>query len=209
MNKIKFLFAALAVVFTTSVIAQTTVTGTIMNAELNAPLLGANIVVKGTTKGAIADFDGNFTLTTDVASGEVVISYIGYISQTLPFSGDTDLGNIILKSSEVGLDEIMITASVAVDRKTPVAVSTIKAQDIALKLSTQEFPEILKSTPGVYATRAGGGYGDGRVNLRGFDSNNTWRYIFRFGALPINTLPVHDYNALSRTNSDHRHGENA
>lgn len=184
MNKIKFLFVALAIVFTTSVIAQSTVTGTVMDAELNTPLLGANIVVKGTTKGAIADFDGNFTLTTDAATGEVVISYIGYISQTLPFSGDTDLGNIILKSSEVGLDEIMITASVAVDRKTPVAVSTIKAEDIALKLSTQEFPEILKSTPGVYATRAGGGYGDGRVNLRGFDSNNI--------AVMINGVPVND-----------------
>jgi len=71
-----------------------------------------------------------------------------------------------------------------VDRKTPVAVSTIKAQDIALKLSTQEFPEILKSTPGVYATRAGGGYGDGRVNLRGFDSNNI--------AVMINGVPVND-----------------
>jgi len=185
MKKItQFLFVALAMVFSTSVLAQSTVTGTIMDSELNAPLFGANIVVKGTTKGAIADFDGKFTLTTDLASGEIVISYIGYISQTLAFNGDTDLGTITLKSSEVGLDEIMIVASVAVDRKTPVAVSTIKSEDIALKLSTQEFPEILKSTPGVYATRAGGGYGDGRVNLRGFDSNNI--------AVMINGVPVND-----------------
>jgi len=179
---IKFLFVALAVVFSSTAFAQSTVTGTIIDTE--APLLGANIVVKGTTKGAISDFDGKFTLTTDAASGEVVISYVGYISQTIAFSGSQDLGTITLSPSQVGLEEILITASVAVDRKTPVAVSTIRAEDIALKLSTQEFPEILKSTPGVYATRAGGGYGDGRVNLRGFDSNNI--------AVMINGVPVND-----------------
>ncbi len=76
-----------------------------------------------------------------------------------------NLGIIKLESSQVGLEEIQIIASVAVDRKTPVAVSTIKAADIELKLGTQEFPEILKSTPGVYATKTGGGFGDGKIRL--------------------------------------------
>jgi iron complex outermembrane receptor protein len=181
---IQFLFVAAVMVSSTVVMAQSTVTGTVMDAELNAPLLGANIVVKGTTKGAISDFDGKFSLTTDAASGEVVISYVGYTSQTIAFNGSQDLGTVTLSPSQIGLQEVLLLASVAVDRKTPVAVSTIKAEDIALKLSTQEFPEILKSTPGVYATRAGGGYGDGRVNLRGFDSNNI--------AVMINGVPVND-----------------
>ena len=183
-KSIKILFVAAVMVFSTVVMAQSTVTGTVMDAELNAPLLGANIVVKGTTKGAISDFDGKFLLTTDAASGEVVISYVGYTSQTIAFNGSQDLGTVTLSPSQIGLQEVLLLASVAVDRKTPVAVSTIKAEDIALKLSTQEFPEILKSTPGVYATRAGGGYGDGRVNLRGFDSNNI--------AVMINGVPVND-----------------
>ena len=68
--------------------------------------------------------------------------------------------------------------------ETPVAVSTIRAEDIALKLSTQEFPEILKSTPGVYATKSGGGFGDGRINLRGFNSENV--------AVMINGVPQND-----------------
>src|SRR5690606_40354216 len=50
------------------------------------------------------------------------------------------------------------------------------------KGSNQEFPELLKSTPGVYATRAGGGYGDSRMNLRGFQSENI--------AVLINGVPV-------------------
>ena len=180
----QFLFAAVMMLFTTVAFAQATITGKVIEGESSSPLPGANVLVKGTTNGATTDFDGNFTITPDSSSGELVISYVGYISQTIAFNGDTDLGTITLVSSEVGLDEILLVASVAVDRKTPVAVSTIKASEIALKLSTQEFPEILKATPGVYATRAGGGYGDGRINLRGFDSENV--------AVMINGVPVND-----------------
>ncbi len=164
--------------------SQNTVTGTVMDSEMNSPLPGANIVEKGTTNGTTSNFDGNFTLKTKSNSGDLVISYVGTTSKTIAFSGDQDLGTIMLESSEVGLQEVQIFASVAVDRKTPVAVSTIKARDIELKLGTQEFPEILKSTPGVYATKSGGGFGDGRINLRGFQSENV--------AVLINGVPVND-----------------
>jgi outer membrane receptor protein involved in Fe transport len=180
----QFLCITVLALFTTFAYAQTTVKGKIIDGDMNSPLPGANILEKGTSNGATTNYEGNFTMTTKSNSGEIVISYVGFISQTVAFNGETDLGTITLKSSEVGLDEIMIIASVAVDRKTPVAVSTIKAADIALKLSTQEFPEILKSTPGVYVTRAGGGYGDGRINLRGFNSQNV--------AVMINGVPVND-----------------
>lgn len=173
-----------ALLFSVVVMAQSTVSGTIFEAGTNIPLPGANVVEKGTSNGAITDFDGNFTIKTKSSSGEIVISFIGYNSKTIAFTGDMTLGSVILSSSQFGLEEVQIIASVAVDRKTPVAVSTIKAADIELKLGTQEFPEILKSTPGVYATKAGGGYGDGRINLRGFDSQNV--------AVMINGIPVND-----------------
>ncbi|REG89635.1 TonB-dependent receptor [Winogradskyella sediminis] len=164
--------------------AQSTITGKIIDSDMNSALPGANIIEKGTTNGTTTDFEGTFTLTTNSSSGEVVISYVGYVTQTIAFNGDTDLGTITLMSSNVGLDEILLVASVAVDRKTPVAVSTIKAEEIAIKLGTQEFPEILKTTPGVYVTRQGGGYGDSRINLRGFSSENV--------AVMINGVPVND-----------------
>ncbi|TXE13184.1 TonB-dependent receptor [Seonamhaeicola algicola] len=178
------LIVAVALLVSAVAMAQSTISGTILEAGSNIPLPGANVVEKGTTNGVVTDFDGNFTINTKSNSGELVISFIGYTSKTVPFSAGTKLGTITLESSQVGLEEVQIIASVAVDRKTPVAVSTVKAADIALKLSTQEFPEILKSTPGVYATRAGGGYGDGRINLRGFDSENV--------AVMINGVPVND-----------------
>lgn len=185
MKKItQFLLVSVVMLFTTVVFSQSTLKGVVMDADLNTPLPGANIVEKGTSNGTVTDFDGNFSLTSQASSGEIVISYVGYSSKTISFSGNQDLGTIVLESSEVGLQEVQVFASVAVDRKTPVAVSTVKAADIDLKLGTNEFPEILKSTPGVYATKAGGGYGDGRINLRGFSSVNV--------AVMINGVPVND-----------------
>ena len=179
-----FLCIVVLTSLTTFAYAQSTIKGIIIDSDMNSPLPGANIIVKGTTNGTITDFDGNFTLTANSSSGEVVLSYVGYISQTIAFNGNVDLGTITLVPSDVGLQEVEIFASLAVDRKTPVAVSTIRAADIALKLGTQEFPEILKSTPGVYATKSGGGFGDGRINLRGFQSENV--------AVMINGVPVND-----------------
>ena len=183
-NTIKFLFFAVTIMFSASLLAQSTVTGTVLDPETNTPLPGVNIIEKGTSNGASTDFDGNFSLNTNTSEAVIAISYVGYLTQEFTITKDTNLGEIVLAPSEFGLEEVTIIASVAVDRKTPVAVSTIRSSDIELKLGTQEFPEILKSTPGVYATKSGGGYGDGRVNLRGFQSENV--------AVMINGVPVND-----------------
>lgn len=180
----QFLFTSVVMLFATVAFSQSTITGKIIGSDFNEPLPGANIIEKGTSNGTTTNFDGEFSITTQTSSGEITITFVGYTSKTIAFNGSQDLGTITLQSSEVGLQEVQIFASVAVDRKTPVAVSTIKAADINLKLGTQEFPEILKSTPGVYATKSGGGFGDGRINLRGFQSENV--------AVMINGVPVND-----------------
>ncbi|MDD7915703.1 TonB-dependent receptor [Polaribacter ponticola] len=177
------LFVALFFV-TATVLGQTKITGTIVD-ETNQSLPGASVLEKGTSNGTDTDFDGKFSLKTNSNSGTLVISFIGYKTKEVTFSSSkTNVGKIQLVE-DATLDEVVITAtSFAIDRKTPVAVSTIKAADIERKLGTQEFPEVLKSTPGVYATKSGGGFGDGRINLRGFDSENV--------AVMINGVPVND-----------------
>jgi iron complex outermembrane receptor protein len=177
------LFVALFFI-TATFLGQTKITGMVVD-ETNQPLPGASVLVKGTTNGTSTDFDGKFTLQTKFNTGVVVISYIGYKSKEAAFSSSDNKLKVQLEPGSGSLDEIIVTAtSFAIDRKTPVAVSTIKASDIELKLGTQEFPEILKSTPGVYATKTGGGYGDARINLRGFSSVNV--------AVMINGVPVND-----------------
>ena len=176
--------------FSSFAIAQTgTIKGRILDPETNESLIGANAVISGTTQGATTDIDGYFTIS-NVEAGNVTlnISFIGYssINQSVTVNAGqtTDIGEIKLESNTIGLSEIEVIASVAIDRKTPVAVSTIKGDYIAEKLGSQEFPEILKGTPGVYVTKSGGGYGDARINIRGFDSQNL--------AVMINGVPVND-----------------
>ncbi|MEC4050044.1 TonB-dependent receptor [Flavobacterium sp. SUN046] len=176
---------------TTMVFSQGKIKGSIIDNELHSPLSGVNITVKGLPKGTITDMDGKFTLNATTASGQVVISYIGYKTQNLNFSfskgTEVDLGTLTLVSDSNQLEEVVIKSTVidiAKDRKTPVAVSTIKASEIQQKLGNQEFPEILANTPSVYASKAGGGFGDSRVVIRGFDQKNI--------AVMINGVPVND-----------------
>lgn len=153
--------------------------------EKQIPLIGASIVIEGTNEGTITDGEGEFQFNTSKQEGTVVVSMIGYVTKKVPFNvDDSNKIEIVLEDSSLGLDEVLVFSSRAVDRKTPVAVSTIKKQDIELKLGNQEFVEILKSVPGVYASREGGGFGDGEVTLRGFNSENV--------AVLINGIPVND-----------------
>jgi len=86
------------------------------------------------------------------------------------------------------LEEVVVSSRVidiAKERETPIAVSQISAQEVLLKVGNQEFPEIMNKTPGVYATKQGGGYGDSRISLRGFDQRNT---SFLINGQPVNDM---------------------
>ena len=178
------------VITSTSAFSQNKVKGTVIDGELNMSLPGATVLVKGTQNGTSTDANGAFTLNVTSDKGEVVLSFIGYQSKTVAFKVDANnvanIGNIVLSPDENMLADIVIVgvADVAKDRKTPVAVSTIKAAAIQEKLGTQEFPEMLNTTPSVYATKAGGGFGDSRISIRGFDQKNI--------AVMVNGMPIND-----------------
>lgn len=89
-----------------------------------------------------------------------------------------------VKTTEIEGVVLTSIADIAKDRKTPVAVSTVKEGLIQEKLGNQEFPEILNTTPSVYSVKGGGGFGEGKLNIRGFDQKNI--------AVMINGVPVND-----------------
>ncbi len=170
--------------------AQGTVKGTVVEAKTNEALPGTDVVVVGTTKGVASDFDGNFVLEVPAGAQKIKISFVGYDSKVIPVNvvdGKTiDLGKITLTPNASSLGEVVIVgvADIAKERQTPVAVSTMKAAEIQERIGTKELPEVLNYTPSVYATRKGGGFGDARINVRGFDQRNT--------AVMINGMPVND-----------------
>ncbi|MBB4801099.1 hypothetical protein HNP37_001138 [Flavobacterium nitrogenifigens] len=184
-----WLLTGLFFMIVSTVFSQGKVTGTITDGVGSLP--GANVVIKGSTTATSTDFDGKFTLNATSNSGEIVISFLGYDNQTVKFTvangATTNLGTIVLVSNSNELSEIVVkssTVDIAKDRKTPVAVSTIKAAEIQAKLGNQELPEMLKSTPSVYVTKSGGGFGDSRITVRGFSQNNV--------AVMVNGMPVND-----------------
>ncbi|MCL3854323.1 carboxypeptidase-like regulatory domain-containing protein, partial [Parabacteroides sp. GYB001] len=88
--------------------AQTTkVTGTVISADDNEPIIGASIVVKGTMVGTVTDFDGAFSLDVPSSAKTLVISYVGMKSQEASVQ---PVVNIRLASDTQNLSEIVVTA---------------------------------------------------------------------------------------------------
>lgn len=172
--------------------AQNTITGVIYDGDSNQPLPSANVVVKGTQSGSTTDFDGKFEISTDAKSGQLVISYLGYVTKTVAFTSNgkvTKLGSIVLEADASQLTEVVLVGrgvvDLAAERKTPIAVSTIKAAEIQAKIGTADITQALVNTPSVYVAGQAGGYGDSRISVRGFQQDNT---AFLLNGQPINGM---------------------
>ena len=111
-----------------------------------------------------------------------------FLSSSLAFAQETNEQKTDSLATFQFLEEVVVSSKVidiAKERETPIAVSQISAQEVLLKVGNQEFPEIMNKTPGVYATKQGGGYGDSRISLRGFDQRNT---SFLINGQPVNDM---------------------
>ncbi len=182
----------LVMLFTiTSTMYGQTLTGTVLD-ESNQPLPGADIILVGTDKGVSTDFDGNFSIDVPAGTGTVQVSFIGYTNKNIPFTiaaGETvKLGDIQLETSQESLDEIVIVGTGIIDlansRRTPIAVSSIPAEQIQAKIGAQDITQTLVNTPSVYVA-GNSGYGDSRISVRGFDQTNT---AFLLNGQPINGM---------------------
>ncbi|MPT34410.1 MAG: TonB-dependent receptor [Flavobacterium sp.] len=173
--------------------SQTKITGTVTDGELKGSLPGASVIVKGTSEGVTTDFDGKFTLITNAKSGELIISFVGYAAKTVSFKGEAGktivIGNIELESDSNTLEDIVVVGKgvidLAKDRRTPIAVSTIKVSEIQAKVGSADITQTLVNTPSVYVAGQAGGFGDSRVNVRGFAQDNT---AFLLNGQPINGM---------------------
>ena len=161
--------------------ATITCKGTVADEE-GEPIIGASIVITGGKALGTTDIDGAFSVSVPSDTRSLTISYVGYKTQTVP--ARANMGTITMEPSTELLNDVVVTQSLARTRQTPVAVSQVNKAEIDVKLGTQELPEILNTTPGVWATKDGGGFGDAKINMRGFQSANV--------AVLVNGIPVND-----------------
>ena len=157
------------------------ISGTVIDASSGNPISGANIIVDTGDLGAAADEDGNYVIE-DVPSGSsVTASAIGYEDNTM--YADQEQLNFELVQKVVEMSQLEVLASRA-GAKTAVAYSDVSKEEIALRLGSQDIPLALNTVPSVYSTNQGGGAGDARINVRGFNQRNV--------AVMINGIPVND-----------------
>ncbi|HRI46267.1 MAG TPA: TonB-dependent receptor [Ignavibacteriaceae bacterium] len=187
MKQFRSIFTFLILISSINLFAQTyEISGRILNADNNEPLVGANVFLLSANLGSTTDEKGFYSISK-VSSGvyEIRASYLGFTQETktVKVSGNVAV-DFKLVPSGVLLGETVVKGTRATLRETPVAFSEVQGKELEFKLASRDVPHILQSTPGIYVSQSGGGAGDARVQLRGFDQRNT--------AIMINGVPVND-----------------
>ncbi|MEM9867703.1 MAG: TonB-dependent receptor, partial [Bacteroidota bacterium] len=182
------MFAILVIICTATSFAQTEISGTVKDAA-GVPILGANVLILGTTEGTTTDFDGNFFISTSLSGTQTIrISFIGFSpnEQTVQLSGSAVELNVVLQESGQQLDEVVITASSTFrsQKQAPLSISSKKMAEIT-KLSANSQADILRDVPGITAE---GGGGETATNLfvRGLPSGG--QYVFnplQYDGMPL------------------------
>lgn len=153
--------------------AQHLVKGRIIGSDGDIPLVGAKILVDGTSTGTLSDDYGNFTLAIKQTSDKLVVSYIGYLSQTFQITSDTSL-IIRLELDELKLGEVIVIGygTQAKERVTS-SISSVD-QEIYEGIPEVNFQAALGAqVPGLNITQANGLPGSGvAIRIRGPSSVN-------------------------------------
>lgn len=159
--------------------------GKVIDATSNEVVSGAKVVVNQTYK-AMTDLDGVYTLNLPAKGTytvEITMMLFDPVKQTVVVDKEITELNISLGTS-IEMEEVKVIGNLVGDRKTPVAVTKLTQKQITEELGSRDLPMLLNATPGVYATQTGGGDGDSRINIRGFDQRNI--------GVMIDGVPVND-----------------
>ena len=164
----KRILSMIAVLFSTIIFAQTTVTGTVVD-DNNDPIPGATILA-GSMNGTVADFDGKFSISVNqIPPFDVTISSVGFDSQTLTVTTYNLDFDVKLESSQNLLDEIVVSASRIAERlfESPVTIEKFDYKDIA-QSTGPDFYSSLEGLKGVQINS--GGLFLQQINTRGFST---------------------------------------
>lgn len=158
--------------------AQNTVSGTVIGSD-GIPVVGANVVIKGTTEGVAADFDGNFTLSSATEfPWTLEISSAGYATKQVEVGSNQSNFQITLDVSVSELDEVVISASRKPEKVTesPASISVMTAKKLELQAVPAGDPtNLLKNIQGVSIVQ--NGINKSTVSLRGRSVRNSTRTL--------------------------------
>ena len=151
-----------------------TIQGVVLD-EAGIPVIGANVVEKGTTNGTITDLDGNFTLS--VSSGAILqITYIGYQTQEITV-GNQSVISVTLKDDSQALDEVVVVGYGTMEKKQVTsAVTSVSAKDLMVGVSGSDISTALQGkVSGLIMNNLGSANAATTFQLRGMTSINSGR----------------------------------
>ncbi|HSJ67985.1 MAG TPA: SusC/RagA family TonB-linked outer membrane protein [Anditalea sp.] len=155
--------------------AQYTVTGTVVDDRTGESLIGANILIRGTTQGTVADLNGNFSITiSDNQAATLVVSSLGYVSQNLQVSPNVTQLNIRLAEDATNLEEVVITGLASSIKRSNLAnaVSSVSSRELTGTTTIQTTDGALYGKVAGATIRSNGGAPGGglSIQLRGISS---------------------------------------
>ena len=193
MKKLTYLLFCLVLGIGVATAQTTKITGSVISADDNEPIIGASIVVKGTMVGTVTDFNGAFSLDVPSSAKTLVISYVGMESQEVGVSSRV---NVKLLSDTQDLDEIVVTAmGIKRERKAlGYAAQDLKSDELNKSGTTSLANAIQGKLTGVDIRQSSGAPGaSAQITIRGarsFDGNNQPLYVI--DGMPINTAADFD-----------------
>lgn len=192
------ILAFVFLLLTSTVSAQTqTIKGTIVDAS-SEPIIGASVLVEGTTNGGITDLDGNFTLTNAPSTGKLVVSFVGYQTQTVDIKGQTVFKLVLQEDSKLIDEVVVIGYGTTSTRKMASAVTAVKGEKLQDLPFTSVTASLAGRATGVIVQSSGGEPGSTpSISIRGGGSplyvidgvvSDSWDF---------NTLNPNDIESLS------------
>lgn len=143
-----------------------TITGVIKN-QAGEPLIGVNVIEKGTTNGSITDINGRFSVTTSKKNPILVFSYIGFKSQEIPVNGQKNI-NVILREDSEELEEVVVIGYGTAKKKDLTgAISTIKTENLVAEAPVSVQDMMRANSPGLNVGMSTGAKNDPSLQIRG------------------------------------------
>ena len=196
----KLALALLGLVSAWTLSAQTTIKGVVTD-ESGEPLIGAGVVVEGTTIGTVTGIDGDYELTVPADAVNLVFSFIGLSEQTIPIAGQTVI-NVVLKVDSTFLDEVVVVGYQTVKRRDLLGAVASVGSD---KLTEQPVTTVSQALSGKMAgvsviTTEGDPDADIKIRVRGGGSitqDSSPLYIVDgFPVESINDIPSSEIQSI-------------
>ncbi|MFG6685312.1 SusC/RagA family TonB-linked outer membrane protein [Mariniflexile sp. HNIBRBA6329] len=176
------------------------ISGTVQD-NTGFPIAGVNVLVKSTTKGAVTDFDGNFTITDVKKGSTLTFSYIGYVTKEIVVTNSTKL-SIQLEEDLAKLDEIVVIGyGTQTKKEITGAVSVVGAETIDALKPTRIEQALQGQVAGVNITTQSGTPGGGStISIRGVSTNGDSRPLILVDGNVIEDLSVINPNDIESMN---------